>query len=107
MLVKVQNDQGEMEPDDPQVRKEDKSEREKNVIKTMVPNVSVRGPSSLDIIILLSSAVQVSYMISAWARMCKIIGPGFVQYLPVVMGPLIQAASLKPEIAFVDCEFIL
>ena len=42
-------------------------------------------------------------MISAWARMCKIIGPGFVQYLPVVMGPLIQAASLKPEIAFVDC----
>ena len=49
-------------------------------------------------------SVQVSYMISAWARMCKIIGPGFVQYLPVVMGPLIQAASLKPEIAFVDCE---
>ena len=46
-------------------------------------------------------------MISAWARMCKIIGPAFVQYLPVVMGPLIQAASLKPEIAFVDCEFKL
>ena len=43
-------------------------------------------------------------MISAWARMCKIIGAGFVRYLPVVMGPLIQAASLKPEIAFVDCE---
>lgn len=47
---------------------------------------------------------QVSYMISAWARMCKIIGGGFVRYLPVVMGPLIQAASLKPEIAFVDSE---
>ena len=45
-------------------------------------------------------------MISAWARMCKIIGQGFVQYLPVVMGPLIQAASLKPEIAFVDCKFL-
>ena len=44
-------------------------------------------------------------MISAWARMCKIIGRGFVQYLPVVMGPLIQAASLKPEIAFVDCKY--
>ena len=44
-------------------------------------------------------------MISAWARMCKIIGDGFVRYLPVVMGPLIQAASLKPEIAFVDCEW--
>lgn len=39
--------------------------------------------------------------------MCKIIGPGFVRYLPVVMGPLIQAASLKPEIAFVDCELVV
>ncbi len=47
---------------------------------------------------------QVSYMISAWARMCKIIGQAFVQYLPVVMGPLLQAASIKPEIAIVDCE---
>lgn len=62
MLVKVQNEQGEMEADDP----------------------------------------QVSYMISAWARMCKIIGPAFVQYLPVVMGPLLQAAGIKPEIAIVD-----
>ena len=43
-------------------------------------------------------------MISAWARMCKIIGPGFVQYLPVVMGPLLQAASIKPEIVILDCE---
>ena len=24
---------------------------------------------------------QISYMISAWARMCKIIGKDFVQYL--------------------------
>ncbi len=37
--------------------------------------------------------------------MCKIIGSAFVPYLPVVIGPLIQAASLKPEIAFVDGEF--
>ena len=50
---------------------------------------------------------QVSYFISAWARMCKIIGPGFVQYLPIVMGPLMQAASIKPEIAIVDCEPVL
>ncbi|KAL5476110.1 hypothetical protein EMCRGX_G026016 [Ephydatia muelleri] len=45
---------------------------------------------------------QISYMISAWARMCKIIGSGFVQYLPVVMGPLLQAASIKPEIVILD-----
>ena len=56
------------------------------------------------IILFLFLNVKVSYMISAWARMCKIIGSGFVQYLPVVMGPLIQAASLKPEIAFFDGE---
>lgn len=43
-------------------------------------------------------------MISAWARMCKIIGPTFVDYLPYVIGPLIQAASIKPEIAIVDCK---
>ena len=36
--------------------------------------------------------------------MCKIIGPAFVQYLPIVMGPLMQAASIKPEIAIIDCE---
>ena len=43
-------------------------------------------------------------MISAWARMCKIIGPAFVEYLPHVIRPLIQAASVKPEIAIVDCK---
>ncbi|XP_011405014.2 PREDICTED: importin-5 [Amphimedon queenslandica] len=45
---------------------------------------------------------QASYMISAWARICKIIGPEFVAYLPFVVQPLIQAASIKPEIAIVD-----
>ena len=33
---------------------------------------------------------QISYMISAWARMCKILGKEFQQYLPVVMGPLMK-----------------
>ena len=45
-------------------------------------------------------------MIGAWARMCKIIGPAFVDYLPYVIHPLIQAASMKPEIAIVDCKSI-
>jgi len=47
---------------------------------------------------------QVSYMISAWARMCKIIGPQFTAYLPVVMPPLLRAAQIKPEIALVDSD---
>ncbi len=45
---------------------------------------------------------QVSYLISAWARMCKIMGKDFEQYLPLVMGPVLKAASLKPEVALVD-----
>ncbi|XP_071839523.1 importin-5-like [Apostichopus japonicus] len=47
---------------------------------------------------------QMSYMISAWARMCKLLGPSFQQYLPVVMGPLLKTASMKPGIAFLDAD---
>ncbi|XP_072034276.1 importin-5-like [Amphiura filiformis] len=47
---------------------------------------------------------QISYMISAWARMCKLLGKEFQQYLPVVMGPLLKTASLKPEVALIDAE---
>ncbi|XP_065887495.1 importin-5-like [Dysidea avara] len=46
---------------------------------------------------------QISYMISAWARMYKILGDQFVQYLPVVMKPVLQAAKMKPEVAIIDC----
>ena len=41
-------------------------------------------------------------MIAAWARMCKIMGKEFEQYLPMVMGPLLRAASLKPEVTLLD-----
>uniref|UniRef100_A0A3B4B4F7 TOG domain-containing protein n=1 Tax=Periophthalmus magnuspinnatus TaxID=409849 RepID=A0A3B4B4F7_9GOBI len=47
---------------------------------------------------------QTSYMISAWARMCKILGKEFQQYLPVVMGPLMRTASIKPEVALLDTQ---
>ena len=45
---------------------------------------------------------QVSYMISAWARMCKIMGKEFTQYMPLVMPPLMKVASIKPEVAIID-----
>lgn len=48
--------------------------------------------------------LQISYMISAWARMCKILGKEFQQYLPVVMGPLMKTASIKPEVALLDSK---
>lgn len=47
---------------------------------------------------------QMSYMISAWARICKILGPGFAPYLPLVMGPIMKTASMKPEVALLDNE---
>ncbi|EDO35645.1 predicted protein [Nematostella vectensis] len=47
---------------------------------------------------------QVSYMISAWARMCKIMGTEFTQYMPLVMPPLMKVASIKPEVAIIDTD---
>ncbi|EDV47806.1 importin-5 [Drosophila erecta] len=45
---------------------------------------------------------QTSYLITAWARMCKILGKQFEQYLPVVMGPVMRTATMKPEVAMMD-----
>ena len=47
---------------------------------------------------------QLSYMISAWARICKILGKQFQPYLPLVMGPVLKAASMKPEVALLDAD---
>jgi hypothetical protein len=45
---------------------------------------------------------QLSFMISAWARICKILGPDFEPYLPMVMGPVMKTAGMKPEVTVVD-----
>ncbi|XP_026272263.1 importin-5 [Frankliniella occidentalis] len=45
---------------------------------------------------------QTSYLISAWARICKVLGKQFQQYLPLVIGPVMRTASLKPEVAVLD-----
>ncbi|XP_023288380.1 importin-5 isoform X2 [Orussus abietinus] len=47
---------------------------------------------------------QTSYLISAWARMCRILGKQFEQYLPLVMGTVLRTASIKPEVALLDNE---
>lgn len=41
-------------------------------------------------------------MISAWARICKILGEEFATYLPLVMPPVMQAASFKPDVTLMD-----
>lgn len=47
---------------------------------------------------------QISYMISAWTRICKVLGKDFEKYLPMVMGPVLQTAAMKPEVALLDNE---
>ncbi|CAG0881849.1 unnamed protein product [Cyprideis torosa] len=42
---------------------------------------------------------QLSYMFSAWARICKILGKGFEPYLPMVMPPVMRTAQVKPDMA--------
>lgn len=50
---------------------------------------------------------QLAYMISAWARICKILGKEFEPYLPYVMGPVMKAASIKIEVALLNSKFLL
>lgn len=47
---------------------------------------------------------QIYYMISAWARMCKILGKEFQQYLPMVMGPVLKAVAIQPDVAIVNSD---
>ncbi|VDO30364.1 unnamed protein product [Onchocerca flexuosa] len=49
---------------------------------------------------------QISYMISAWARICKILGEEFAAYLPLVMPPVLRAASIKPDVTLMNDEDI-
>jgi hypothetical protein len=47
---------------------------------------------------------QQSYMISAWARMCRLLGKDFQPFLPQVMPAVIAAASMRPEVMVMDSE---
>ena len=40
---------------------------------------------------------QVSYLLSGWARLCKVLGQDFLPYLDMVMKPLLEAAAFKPD----------
>ncbi|ORY50953.1 ARM repeat-containing protein [Rhizoclosmatium globosum] len=45
-----------------------------------------------------------SYLLVAWARVCKVIGVDFVPYLAVVIPPLIASAAVKPDMAVLDSD---
>ncbi|KAK5971826.1 Importin-5 [Trichostrongylus colubriformis] len=51
---------------------------------------------------LTSDDPQCSYMICSWTRICKVLGKEFAPYLPMVMGPVLQTAAYKPDVAVLE-----
>ncbi|MFQ6634842.1 hypothetical protein Gotur_011993 [Gossypium turneri] len=45
-----------------------------------------------------------SYMLQAWARLCKCLGQDFLPYVSVVMPPLLQSAQLKPDVTITSAD---
>ncbi|XP_076938844.1 uncharacterized protein LOC143607196 isoform X1 [Bidens hawaiensis] len=45
-----------------------------------------------------------SYMLQAWARLCKCLGQDFLPYMSVVMPPLLQSAQLKPDVVITSAN---
>ncbi|KAK3251341.1 Importin-5 [Cymbomonas tetramitiformis] len=46
----------------------------------------------------------VSYMLQAWARLCKCLKSAFLPYLPQVMPPLLKSAQLKTDVTVRDVD---
>ncbi|EAS32990.3 importin beta-3 subunit [Coccidioides immitis RS] len=47
---------------------------------------------------------QSSYLLHCWGRMCRVLGPDFIPYLPGVMPPLLQVAAAKADVQILDDE---
>ncbi|KAL3529778.1 hypothetical protein ACH5RR_009100 [Cinchona calisaya] len=45
-----------------------------------------------------------SYILQAWARLCKCLGQDFLPYMSVVMPPLLQSAQLKPDVTITSAD---
>ncbi|KAM7251233.1 hypothetical protein ACFE04_023116 [Oxalis oulophora] len=45
-----------------------------------------------------------SYMLQAWARLCKCLGQDFLPYMSVVMPPLLQSAQLKADVTITSAD---
>ncbi|GAB2211296.1 hypothetical protein Droror1_Dr00016589 [Drosera rotundifolia] len=46
----------------------------------------------------------ISYMLQAWARLCKCLGQDFLPYMPFVMPSLLQSAQLKPDVTITSAD---
>ena len=47
---------------------------------------------------------QSQYLLHCWGRMCRVLGPDFIPYLPGVMPPLLTVAAAKADIQLLDDE---
>ncbi|GAB2266827.1 Importin-5 [Dionaea muscipula] len=45
-----------------------------------------------------------SYMLQAWARLCKCLGQDFLPYMQFVMPPLLLSAQLKPDVTITSAD---
>ncbi|KAI8924999.1 armadillo-type protein [Entophlyctis helioformis] len=45
---------------------------------------------------------QSSFLLSAWARICKVLGHDFAPFMGFVLPPLYKSAGIKPDIAIFD-----
>lgn len=45
-----------------------------------------------------------SYMLQAWARLCKCLGQDFLPYMSFVMQPLLLSAQLKPDVTITSAD---
>ncbi|GAB2222582.1 hypothetical protein Droror1_Dr00016701 [Drosera rotundifolia] len=45
-----------------------------------------------------------SYMLQAWARLCKCLGQDFLPYMNFVMPQLIRSANLKPDVTITSAD---
>uniref|UniRef100_A0A0R3TTP8 TOG domain-containing protein n=1 Tax=Rodentolepis nana TaxID=102285 RepID=A0A0R3TTP8_RODNA len=47
---------------------------------------------------------QVNYIITAWARICKLMGRSFEPFLPTVMPQVLKTARMAPKVCVLDDE---
>nr|CDS33564.1 importin 5 [Hymenolepis microstoma] len=47
---------------------------------------------------------QVNYIITAWARICKLLGRSFEPFLPTVMPQVLKTARMAPKVCVLDDE---
>ncbi|KAI0023927.1 ARM repeat-containing protein [Xylariomycetidae sp. FL0641] len=47
---------------------------------------------------------QSQYLMHCWGRMCRVMGPDFLRFLPNVMPPLVELASAKADIQLLDTD---